>query len=481
MKENVVLTPEEEACLPAKPPAWRNWLILAVSVAIYVLFTQISLPGLDAGGVRALGYTIVIILLLLFEVFPMAVIAILAVIGAPALGLVSEADAFANFAIGPGFFVFGVLMIAVAFTSTGFGKRTSLYVSGLLGAKPKNVLLSYMLGTGLISSVLADIPTAFIFGALAAELLKKNGCMPGCSNFGKSVMIGIPIAATVGGLGTPAGGALNVMTIAMLQNICGISVSFLQWTVICFPFAAIMLLLCWFILCKVFPAEIDIVDGLDDIEAEKKALGPMSTAEKKYLFIFAIMLVLWMTQSIHGLSLWLVAVLGAAFLFMPGIDILDWREMGDQIGCEVPYLIWGTNVIAYILTANGAAAWLANNTLGALETESMVLILAITAFIGVFGHYIIPCASALLSVLMPIVLVLAPEFGIAPLLLGMALSLASHVTTLLPFADPVSLATYDHRYWTVWDMIKPSLIYGTVWIPVSVVYLMLFNAFGLMG
>lgn len=481
MKENVVLTPEEEACLPAKPPAWRNWLILAVSVAIYVLFTQISLPGLDAGGVRALGYTIVIILLLLFEVFPMAVIAILAVIGAPALGLVSEADAFANFAIGPGFFVFGVLMIAVAFTSTGFGKRTSLYVSGLLGAKPKYVLLSYMLGTGLISSVLADIPTAFIFGALAAELLKKNGCMPGCSNFGKSVMIGIPIAATVGGLGTPAGGALNVMTIAMLQNICGISVSFLQWTVICFPFAAIMLLLCWFILCKVFPAEIDIVDGLDDIEAEKKELGPMSTAEKKYLFIFAIMLVLWMTQSIHGLSLWLVAVLGAAFLFMPGIDILDWREMGDQIGCEVPYLIWGTNVIAYILTANGAAAWLANNTLGALETESMVLILAITAFIGVFGHYIIPCASALLSVLMPIVLVLAPEFGIAPLLLGMALSLASHVTTLLPFADPVSLATYDHRYWTVWDMIKPSLIYGTVWIPVSVVYLMLFNAFGLMG
>lgn len=481
MEKKVILTPEEEACLPKQPPRWRNWLILAISVAIYMLFTQISLPGLDANGVKALGYTIVIILLLLFEVFPMAVIAILAVIGAPALGLVTEADAFANFAIGPGFFVFGVLMIAVAFTSTGFGKRTSLYVSGLLGAKPKMVLLSYMLGTGLISSVLADIPTAFIFGALAAELLKKNGCMPGCSNFGKSVMIGIPIAATVGGLGTPAGGALNVMTISMLQNICGISISFLQWTLVCFPFAAIMLVLCWYILCKVFPPEIDYVDGLDDIEEQKKELGPMSAAEKKYLIIFAIMLVLWMTQSFHGLSLWLVAVVGAAFLFMPGIDILDWKVMGDQVGCEVPYLIWGTNVVAYILTANGATAWLANNTLGAMETTSVILILTLTVFIGVYGHYIIPCASALLSVLMPIVLVLAPEFGIAPILLGMALSLASHVTTLLPFADPVSLATYDHGYWTVWDMIKPSLIYGTVWIPVSVVYLLLFDMIGLLG
>ncbi|MEE0435238.1 MAG: SLC13 family permease [Peptococcaceae bacterium] len=316
MNDQTLLTPEEEACLPKKPPSWRNWIVLAIAAIIFFISTQITIPGLDEKGTLALGYVIAVILLFLFEVFPIAVISILAVVTAAPLGLVPEAEAFANFAVGPGFFVFGVLMIAIAFTSTGFGKRTSLYVSGLLGSKPRNVLLSYMLGTGLISSVLADIPTAFIFGALAVELLKKNGCMPGCSNFGKSIMIGIPIAATVGGLGTPAGGALNVMTISMLQNLCGIEVSFLQWTAICFPFAAIMLIICWFILCKVFPSEIDNVEGLDDIEEQKKELGPMSIAEKKYLFIFAIMLVLWLTSSIHGLSLWLIAVVGAAFLFI---------------------------------------------------------------------------------------------------------------------------------------------------------------------
>lgn len=481
MKKQVVLTPEEEACLQKKPAAWRNWLILAIAIAVYAVFTQLSIPGLEANGAKALGYVVAVILLLLFEVFPIAVVSILAVLLAGPLGLVPEAEAFANFAVGPGFFVFGVLMIAIAFTSTGFGKRTSLYVSGLLGAKPKMVLLSYMLGTGLISSILADIPTAFIFGALAVELLKKNNCMPGCSNFGKSVMIGIPIAATVGGLGTPAGGALNVMTISMLANIAGIEISFLQWTIICFPFAAIMLLICWFILCKVFPPEIDYVEGLDDIEEQKKELGPMSIAEKKYLTIFAIMLVLWMTTSYTGLTLWLIAVLGAALLFMPGINVLDWKVMGDQVSCEVPYLIWGTNVIAYILTANGAAEWLANNTLGALNTTSVALVLAIAVFLGVYGHYVVPCATALLAVITPIVLMLAPQFGISPMLMAMSVSLAAHVTTLLPFADPVALATYNHNYWTAWDMVKTSLIYGTVWIPVSVAYLMLFSMFGLLG
>lgn len=481
MNDQTILTPEEEACLPKKPPAWRNWLVLTIAAIIFFISTQISIPGLDEKGARALGYVIAVVLLFLFEVFPIAVISILAVITAAPLGLIPEAEAFANFAVGPGFFVFGVLMIAIAFTSTGFGKRTSLYVSGLLGSKPKMVLLSYMLGTGLISSVLADIPTAFIFGALAVELLKKNGCMPGCSNFGKSVMIGIPIAATVGGLGTPAGGALNVMTISMLQNLCGISVSFLQWTLICFPFAAIMLLICWFILCKVFPAEIDNVEGLDDIEEQKKELGPMSVAEKKYLFIFAIMLILWLTSSIHGLSLWLIAVVGAAFLFMPGIDILNWRKMGDQVSCEVPYLIWGTNVVAYILSANGTAAWIADNTLGSLTGSPLVLILVIAVFLGVYGHFIIPGATALLAVMIPIFVMTAPQLGISAMLLVMCVSLAAHVTTLLPFADPVSMATYNHDYWTIADMIKISVIYGTVWIPVSVAYLMIFNAIGLVA
>ena len=471
----------EEACLPAKQPAWRKWLILVCSVAIYMIFSNVPITGLTENGAKSLGYTIIVILWLLFEVFPLAVIAILAVVCAPALGLVSQADAFANFAVGPAFFVFGVLMIAVAFTSTGFGARTSLYVSGLLGSKPKYVLLSYMLGTGVISSLLADIPTAFIFGSLAVELLKKNHCMPGCSNFGRSIMIGIPIAATVGGLGTPAGGALNVMTISMLQSIAGINISFLKWTLICYPFAIIMLLICWFILCKIFPAEIDNVEGLDNIEEQKKALGPMTVGEKKYLLIFAIMLVLWMTSSIHGLSLWLIAVAGAAFLFMPGIDILDWRKMGSQIGCEVPYLICGTNVVAYILTVNGTAEWLADRTLGSIQSSSIFLILIIAAALGVYGHVVVPCATALLSVLTPIVLMLAPQFNISPMMMGLVVGLAAHVTTLLPHADAVSLATYDHNYWTMAEMIKPSLIYGTLWIPISVLYLYFFQVIGIIA
>lgn len=56
----------EEQCLPKQPPRWRNWLILAVAIGIYFIFTQISIPGLSDNGTKSLGFVIAVIVLLLF-------------------------------------------------------------------------------------------------------------------------------------------------------------------------------------------------------------------------------------------------------------------------------------------------------------------------------------------------------------------------------------------------------------------------------
>lgn len=470
----------EEVCLPKKEPVWRKWLILAIALAAYFGLRMITFPGLTELGQNALAFTIAFVILLTFEVFPIIITCIFAVIVPPLCGLITEADAYANSTSGPIFFCVGVLTIAAAFQTTGFSYRISLYVSGLFGSKPSRVLLAYMLGAGIVSSVLADIPTAIIFAAIASDLLKKNGCYPGCSNFGRALMCGIPIAATVGGIGTPAGGILNVMTISILANV-GIEISFLKWTLICFPFAIVMLLMCWAVLCKVYPAEIDQVKGLEDLEIAKKDLGPMSAAEKKYLLIFALMIILWLTQPLTGISLWLTSIIGAALLFMPGIDIITWSEARKHIDPSLLFLVAATNVLAFILTQHGTSAWLANNTVGALNTTSIILIMLVIVAVGVYGHFVIPSQTAVIAVLTPIFVMLAPQFNIPEAMIAIALCAASRVSTLLPFADTLCLATYDHGYWTSWDMIKPSLVYGTIWIPLSVLYFYLFYIIGFFG
>ena len=62
------------------------------------------------------------------------------------------------------------------------------------------------------------------------------------------MMMGIPIAACLGGFATPVGSGINVLCINLLKNIAGQDVTFLQWTLIGAPLAVVLTLIAWFIL-----------------------------------------------------------------------------------------------------------------------------------------------------------------------------------------------------------------------------------------
>ena len=72
------------------------------------------------------------------------------------------------------------------------------------GTRPRRVLLALMAGTAALSSIMSDVPVCAIFMAVALGIFARAKVAPG-SAFGKSVMMGIPIAALIGGVATPAG------------------------------------------------------------------------------------------------------------------------------------------------------------------------------------------------------------------------------------------------------------------------------------
>lgn len=75
-----------------------------------------------------------------------------------------------------------------------------------------------MMVTALVSSILADVPVVAMMFPVALFLLQQNKCPVGESPFGKAVMLGIALAALIGGVGTPAGSGTNILTINMLGN-----------------------------------------------------------------------------------------------------------------------------------------------------------------------------------------------------------------------------------------------------------------------
>ena len=450
---------------------YSKLIILIICALVYIVLTSLPAPsGLPANGQRALSLMVVAVIAWVTEVIPIGISSVLLTLLLPVLGIVPMKDAMANFMITTVAFIFSAFIIADAFIRTGLGNRISLIVSSRFGDKPDKVLLSFMLPTAIISMVLADIPTAIIFSSMAYTLLKKNNCVPGKSNFGKSIMTGIPIAAAIGGIGTPAGSGLNLLAISLIKSSANVDINFLQWSAIGIPMALVLTFVAWYVLKKMYPAEFKVVEGLNDAKNELKKLGPLTTNEKKFTAIFAIALILWFTQPLTKLDTAFVGVLAASTLFIPGISISTWEDVKGKIAIDVLFLVASSNALAMAIVSTKGAAWVSNTFLGGLAGVGIIgLLLTVTAF-GIFSHILIPAGNAVLAIAIPVLSILAKDIGINPIALTLPVAFTASCVFLMPL-DPIPLTTYSYKYWKMTDMIKPGIIISLVWIVINAIFM----------
>ena len=144
----------------------------------------------------------------------------------------------ANFISNVIFFILASFGITSALLKNeGACENSVLSLMKLTKGNAKTTVLMFMIATGVVSAFVSNLPCAALFAGIAMsnviELEQKNAGADTkhTKNLGKALMIGIPYAAIMGGMITPAGSALNIMTINMLRNATdGVaSIAFLDW------------------------------------------------------------------------------------------------------------------------------------------------------------------------------------------------------------------------------------------------------------
>lgn len=458
---------------------YKKIVLGILSIFLYIFLTKLPTPeGLTLEGQKALVLMLVAVIWWVFEIVPIGISAVLFTMLLDTLKIVPLSEALSNFTIATIFFILSTLIIAKAFIDSGLGKRISLFVSCLFGTKANMVLLSFMLPTAVISTVLVDIPTAIIFSSIAYSILQKNNCIPGKSNFGKAMMMGIPIASALGGFGTPAGSGINVLSISLLKSTANIDIGFIQWTIIGFPMAMILTFFSWFILTKMFPPEFEYVKGFEDVKEERKKLGPLSTAEKKFLVIFTTTIILWFTQGWTGISIPLASVLAAFTLFLPGINLVTWEKANSSVSWNVLLLLGAANTLGMAIYSQKGAEWIATTFLSNLGSTNIITILLAVSSFGIFSHLLLPVATAVVAVAIPVLSILASNLGINPAILALPIAFTASCVFLIPL-DPIPLTTYDYKYWKLWDMPKPGIIISLLWIICNVIFMYFASLIGI--
>jgi len=462
----------------------KRALYLVLIFAGFAILRNFVPNGLDQAGWDGFLVLFVAVLLWLTEAVPMAVTSIFVLFFGAWVGFEAEGTILANFASTGPFFLLAAMIIGQIFSKCGLGKRISLYVLPAFGNKAKAVLLAVMLGTCIVSMFLADIPTALVFFGLCMPILEQNGCEPGKSKFGKAVMLGIPVGAAIGGIGTPAGSGMNAVTMSMLKSICGVEISFTQWSIVGVPVAIISTIAAWFIICLLYKPEIDVVKGLDSLKEDRKTIGPLKGDELKFTIVFAIMVVMWFIPKRTGIDMYMTAWGGIFVMSLPGMNMVDWKDASHKIDWSAFLICGAATALATVVSNLGTGEWLSGILADLFLTKVagmgiLVLILVINIMMMV-GHYPMPQGVSLAGLCLPVVGALAIELGLNPIVVCLPVCMSTSMLLLVPI-DPTCFTTYSGGYWKIKDMMGSGVIITIAYVVIASVITALIAATGLLG
>ncbi len=455
------------------PVSSRNAIVIVLLVAAYFIITALPAPaGLTPGGIKAMLFMVSAVVIWALEILPIALGSALFVMLPVLTGMIKMPQAMSLFATPVIFFAFSMFCVAIAFQNSGLSQRLVLWASLRSQGSPRRLLLYLMCCCAAMSTVVADLPVVAMMLPVAIALLDNNGCKAGSSNFGKAVMLGIPFAAYIGGIGTPAGAAPNMMTIAFLESTVGLKISFFEWAAIGLPMVVLLTPIAYWILTMVYPFEVSSLVGMDKLEQEYKALGGIKPKEAKFLIVLVINLTLWCTDKLHGLPLPLVAVCGATLYALPHVELLNWKTDKNKVGWDSLMLIGAANLLGMLVWQNEAAAWIAQTCLAGVADMSIAMAIAIIALFTVLVHLIIPVNTAIVAIMLPTLAALASTMQVNPVAFAIPMGFSVSAAFLLPL-DVVSLVTFSAGYYRIIDMAKPGIVLSAFWVVVMTLVMMI--------
>lgn len=433
-------------------------------VAVAAIGLALLLPtaeGLTPQAQRLAGLFIAAMALWFSEALPIGVTALLVVAAQPLLKIATMPAAGAGFMSPVIFFVLAMFLIAAVIHGSGLDRRFAKWLLARAGTDSRRVVLAFMGGTAVLSMIVSDVPVCAIWAALAVAMLGRMNAVPGMSNFGRLLMIGIPIGAFIGGVGTPAGSSVNLLGLQLLKQYSGLEVGFLHWMAIGIPMVLVLTPIAWWVLIKIYPPEVEQVPRA---ESEERPL-PWTGAERRVVGLLAAMLTLWIASTWwpKHLDATMIAVLGSIAMFAPGMRLLTWERAIRSVSWEALFMIGGITSLGVACRDTGLAQWFVTTTLGGLSDWSPIAIIAAVSAVTVVIHLVVPILPAVVAVLVPPIVLLAQQSGHSPALYALPVIFTASCGFLLPL-DAVALITYGSRYYKMTDMLLPGAIVSVAWV-----------------
>ena len=367
----------------------------------------------------------------------------------------------------------GGFILAIAATKSGLDVLLARVMLKPFGTQSRYVLLGFILVTAFFSMFLSNTATAAMMLTFLTPVLKA---LPADGKGKIGLALAIPVAANVGGMGTPIGTPPNAIALKYLNDPEGLNmnIGFGEWMSFMMPYTIIVLFIAWFILLRLFPFKQKTIELQIEGEAKKDWRSIV------VYITFAITVLLWMSDKFTGVNSNVVAMIPVAVFCITGV--ITKRDL-EEISWSVLWMVAGGFALGVALNETG----LAKHMIEAIPFNTwspVVMIVGSGLICYAMANFISHTATA--ALLVPILAIagismrdtLQPMGGVLTLLLGVALG--SSLAMVLPISTPPNALAHATGMIKQKDMEKVGLIMGAIGLVLGYAMLIFLGSSGLL-
>lgn len=441
----------------------RNKSAIGVTVAILWAVVPLAFPigDLSLEGRRMLAIFGAAVVLWVTEAIPLYATAAIIILAEIVLisdeAIVSVSDGFEAppFSSFYGALAHPVLMLFLGgfFLADAAAKfRLDRNLAGVLlkpfGRNPASLVGGLMVITALLSMFMSNTATT---AAMMAVILPVAATLGPSDPLRTGLALSIPVAANIGGLGTPVGTPPNAIALGRLADE-GIRIDFLTWMALAVPIVVVILGAAWLLIVRRFPAEADAVDvqiGGDFDRSRPAAI----------LYVtFAATVLLWLSEPLHGVPATIVGFVPVVVLLATGVmDSDDLR----RVNWHVLWLVGGGIALGSGVAASGLDVWLVE-LVNWSDLPRLGLIAGLVLFALVMSTVISNSATANLLIPIGVSLAASSAIDLDPALAAVVIAVACSLAMALPVSTPPNAIAFATGAVETRDLARIGIVLGAI-------------------
>lgn len=453
-------------------------LPIVLAVTLFLWLVPVSFYGIEALTVvqqRVIALFVFAALMWMFEIIPnwttslLLIVLTLLTISDKGIGflcdpkfgtLVSYKSLMASFADPVVMLFMGGFVLAIMAEKYGLDVTLARILLKPFGTKPSMVLLGFLVVIAVFSMFMSNTATAAMMLAFLAPVLQV---LPNDDKGRIGLSLAIPVAANIGGIGTPIGTPPNATAVRFLAE-SGYEVTFSDWSMRMIPFVLIMILVAWVLLQMLFPFKTK--ELVLDIPENKR---PVDWKTYVVWATFIGTILLWATESLTGINSNVVALIPLGVLTMTGIFT---KEDIKEINWTVLWLVAGGFALGTALQGSGLAKTLISAIpFGSMSVLSVLIIAGLVCYF--LSNFISNSATA--ALLIPILIVVAEgmadpsatnnasflSFGGTHAMISF-IAVCASIAMLFPISTPPNAIASSTGLVNTKDMAKVGIIIGAI-------------------